>query len=595
MATFYPTTNDCQVVKVTSWTGSGTSKRVSAYDAISGLNAQKYYFPIINEENITPVFGAWNATYAQYANSVVVAKTARDSATQKFYIYDTESYPGKLESVKSIFGSSSLYHAILMGNGSSAGEAASVMELIQQFLFTNFGCTIESSYTTLDAGTYRYFMDVTTHIGYEIGGNLKTSGSGHWYEWDLPIVVISGSTTRICHLRMEGSPTGNNLVYFTIKRENSWDAYPAITYDPYTPPSPSDPYPNIPDSAPEGGSGSGDFTGDTISEPSLPSKSAMGSGLVQLYNPTVSQLRSFGQWLWNANGFDLNDLKRVFNDPMDMIIGLSIFPVTPTVSGTPDTIKLGNIDSEVSSNVLSSQFKRIDLGTINLEEVYGSYLDYAPYTKVQIFLPFIGIRDLDCDDVMGKAIHLTYSIDMLSGACVAHVLVNGSTMYEYGGSCNEQVPLTARDLTTIFSGIASVVATGAGAVAAISAGIAALPAEASAGAVIGTAGVGVTGAGASIARNVISSKPSVEHASGIGGTTGYLSCKKPFLIVQRPRLCHPENQEHFTGYPGFIYVSSLSQLTGFTKMVNVELTRIHATDAELEEIAEWLMSKGVRI
>lgn len=357
----------------------------------------------------------------------------------------------------------------------------------------------------------------------------------------------------------------------------------------------ANPYPNIPDTEPEGGEGSGDFSGDSISEPSLPSKSAMGSGLVQLYNPTVSQLRSFGQWLWNANGFDLNDLKRVFNDPMDMIIGLSIFPVTPTVSETPDTIKLGNIDSEVSSNVLSSQFKRIDLGTINLEEVYNSYLDYAPYTKVQIFLPFIGIRDLDCDDVMGKAIHLTYSVDMLSGACVAHVLVNGSTMYEYGGSCNEQVPLTARDLTTIFSGIASVVATGAGAVAAISAGIAALPAEASAGAVLGTAGVGVTGAGASIARNVISSKPSVEHASGIGGTTGYLSCKKPYLIVQRPRLCHPANQEHFTGYPGFIYVSALSQLEGFTKMVNVELTRIHATDAELEEIAEWLMSKGVRI
>jgi hypothetical protein len=280
---------------------------------------------------------------------------------------------------------------------------------------------------------------------------------------------------------------------------------------------------------------------------------------------------------------------------MDMIIGLSIFPVTPTVSDTPDTIKLGNIDSEVESNVLSSQFKRIDLGTINLEEVYNSYLDYAPYTKVQIFLPFIGIRDLDCDDVMGKAIHLTYSVDMLSGACVAHILVNGSTMYEYGGSCNEQVPLTARDLTTIFNGIASVVATGAGAVAAISAGISALPATASAGAVIGTAGVGVIGAGASIARNVISSKPSVEHGSGIGGTTGYLSCKKPFLIVQRPRLCHPNSQEHFTGYPGFIYVSALSQLEGFTKMVNVELTRIHATDEELQEIAEWLMNKGVRI
>ena len=585
MASFYPTTNDCQVVKVTSWTGSGTSKRVSAYDVISGLNAQKYYFPIINEEDITPVFGAWNATYAQYADSVVVAKTAKDSATQKYYIYDTEAYPGKLDSVKNIFGSSSLYHAILMGNGSSAGEAASVMELIQQFLFTNFGCPIESSYTTLDAGTSRYFMDVTTHIGYETGGNLKTSGSGHWYQWNLPIAVISGSTTRICNLRMNGSPDTNNLVYFTIRRENSWDAYPAITYDPYTPPSSGNPYPNIPDSAPGGGNGPGIGGSDSNPVPPLPSISAVGTGMCRLYNPTVSQLIDLGAWLWGS-GLDLTQLKKIFQDPMDIILGCSIFPVAMP-GNTTEHIMFGNLDSEVSAKVVSSQYTTRDLGTIQIPETYNSYLDYSPYTKIQLYLPYIGMKQLNTDEVMGKTLGVVYSIDLLSGACVAHVYVESQLMYEFGGTCNTQIPLTARDYTATVQSLVGIVAGAAVAGFAVATLPESVPLAAGA--------TGAVGAfiGNSV-KNTVSAKPTVEHASAIGGSTGIMASQHAYVIMEVPNLCHPPNQEHFTGYPGFIY-GKVSDFQGYTKFINFEFINIHATEPELQELQDWFMNKGVRI
>lgn len=358
----------------------------------------------------------------------------------------------------------------------------------------------------------------------------------------------------------------------------------------------ANPYPNIEDSDTGGGEGDAGGTSDTIPVPSLPTISALGSGLIQLYNPSSSQLAAFGRWLWAGSGagLDLEDLKKVFNDPMDMILGLSIFPVAIPSSGD-DYIKMGNVSSTVSAPVASAQYAYRDMGTLDINRYYNSYLDYAPYTKVQIFLPYIGIKQLNTDEVMGKTLGLKYAIDLLSGACVAHITVNGSLMYEFGGTCNAQVPLTGRDMTSVLQSLVGAVAGGAMIIGGLAAG-----AGAGAGAVAGATATGAVNASAigagliGSARSVLGMKPTVEHASGIGGTTGYMSSQTPFLIIERPRLCHPENQEHFTGYPGFIY-RRVGDCEGFTKFVNVELTRIHATKEELEELENWFVNRGVRL
>lgn len=359
--------------------------------------------------------------------------------------------------------------------------------------------------------------------------------------------------------------------------------------------STSNPYPNVEDSDTGGGEGDAGGTSDTIPVPSLPSISALGTGLVQLYNPTAGQLSSFGAWLWNSDGLSLDDLKRVMNDPMDMILGLSIFPVAVPTS-TDDYIKMGNITSTVQAAKASAQYTRKDMGTLDILKYYNSYLDYSPYTKIQIFLPYIGIRTLNTDEVMGKTLGLKYSIDLLSGACIAHITVNGSLMYEYGGTCNSEVPLTGRDMTNVFQSIAGIVSAGA----LVIGGFAAGGAGAGAGAAAGATATGAFNASAIAsgviggARSALGMKPTVEHASGIGGTTGYMSSQTPYLIIERPRLCHPENQEHFTGYPGFIY-RRVGDCEGFTKFVNVELTNIHATKEELEELENWFVNRGVRL
>lgn len=357
--------------------------------------------------------------------------------------------------------------------------------------------------------------------------------------------------------------------------------------------NPANPYPNIPDSDTSSGDGPGTDTSDANPVPLLPSVSAIGTGMCRLYNPTVAQLIDLGVWLWGS-GLDLTQLKKIFADPMDVILGCSVFPVSMPTLDDPQTIIFGNIDSQISSRVVSSQYTPYDLGQIDVTSYYNSYLDFSPYTKMQIYLPFIGMKSLNVDEFMStadvaKRIGVTYSIDLLSGACVAHIYLNvGSTstlLYEFGGTCNTQIPLNSRDYTATVQSLLGIVG------GSVAAGVAAFMLPESIPAVVGAAGA-VGGMVMNAAKNTVASKPTVEHAGGIGGSTGIMGSRKAYLIIERPNLCHPENQEHFTGYPGFLY-RTVNQLDGYTKFINFELQNIHATEPELEEIKEWFTVKGV--
>ena len=144
------------------------------------------------------------------------------------------------------------------------------------------------------------------------------------------------------------------------------------------------------------------------------------SALYAIYNPTLSQINAFGAWLWSDNFIE--QIKKLFNDPMQAIIGLHKVYATPATSGAQN-IKVGYLDSGVSANVVSNQYTTIDCGTVTLSEYFHNIFDYAPYTQINLYLPFIGIVNLDNADVMRSSIHIIYHVDVLSGACLAEVKV----------------------------------------------------------------------------------------------------------------------------------------------------------------------------
>lgn len=328
------------------------------------------------------------------------------------------------------------------------------------------------------------------------------------------------------------------------------------------------PTPNPPQTPEDPSTGTG-------TTPTVVTPTGSADALYKIYNPTNAQIKSFGAWLWSSNFVD--QLLKVFNDPMQAIISLHKIYATPHTGGTAH-IKVGYLDSGVDSKWVDEQYIDVDCGSVNLPEVRGNVLDYEPFVDVRLYLPFIGIVKLSTADVIRAKIGVKYKVDVITGTVVAFVSVNrdletGGVIYQYTGSCCEAYPLSSGSYMGILTGVLGIAAGVAGTIAT---GGAAAPA------LLG----GAAGLSAMHTK--------VEHSNGFSGNAGAMACKKPYLIISRQQSAVSNGIAGQGGYPSNTLVS-LNQCKGFTKVRFIHLQSIrNATDYEHDEIIK-LLTEGVII
>lgn len=298
-------------------------------------------------------------------------------------------------------------------------------------------------------------------------------------------------------------------------------------------------------------------------------------GMWHVYNPTSSEVSALGSWLWSTNIID--QIVRIFTNPMEAIIGLHAVYAEPTVSGS-QAIVVGNLTSNVSARVVTKQYATVDCGTVWLTEYFGNVFDYDPFTKVSLFLPFIGIVDLNVADVMRASISVTYNIDMYTGACIAMVDVSrdgaGGVLYEYSGCCAIQYPISASNYSSMLQAI-------------ISAGVAAVGSGVASG---GNPAMGAMAAGATYMNTA---SISVRRSGSFSGNPGAMGPKRPYLIITRPQTNMAINFDSYDGR-GSNYTSRIGDNVGYVKCKEVHLNVPGAFANELAEI-ESLLKSGVML
>ena len=362
--------------------------------------------------------------------------------------------------------------------------------------------------------------------------------------------------------------------------------------------------PRYPSSDTDTGIGNFDNSSDDIDFPQLPTVDILGTGFVRAYQPTQEQLIALSNYLW-SDAFSLDTLKKLFADPMESLIGLSMIPVTPSVAENQN-ILFGNITTDITANKILSQYVIFDCGEITLNEYFGGSLDYDPYTHIDIYLPFINIQTLNTNDVMGAKLHLKYYIDIVTGSCVALLKVDkdnlNSIIYSWNGNCAMQIPVSASDNTSYLQSVlgitASIATTAVTAYATKGASVAAqakmktasevaqsysMTQAALTGSVIGTA--------ESVAGGISQMHTTIQRGGTMSGNLGFISTLRPYLMITRPKQCYPRNFNTFEGQPSYV-TDILGNLSGYTKVYSVHLQNITATVEELNEI-ETLLRNGV--
>ena len=168
---------------------------------------------------------------------------------------------------------------------------------------------------------------------------------------------------------------------------------------------------------------------------------------VSIYQLTSAQLEQFKNYLWGDNF--IQDIKLVNNNPMENIVGIKRFPITAGISGSGSVV-VGNVDTGVSASICART--RTITKTISVPSHYKNFLDYAPYTSVSLYLPFVGVIEVDTNRVIGKSIEIKCSIDYVQGTCVYYVYdYKHCLLGQYSGMCAIDSPVTGNNNAQVTS------------------------------------------------------------------------------------------------------------------------------------------------
>lgn len=320
-----------------------------------------------------------------------------------------------------------------------------------------------------------------------------------------------------------------------------------------------------------------DYDADDIGFSELPNNGVMGLGYYKLFVPSNAQLTSAFDILWTEGvGEWWEVLSKIFYKPDQFIVSLMMFPFAPATSGTAE-IMFGMYPTGVHAATVASQWVYVDCGYLDVPMKYGSVLDYSPHEKIQIFLPFIGVRDISVDQCSGGRIAVRYNIDLLTGSACAEVRVHNtgssnSVLYTFDCNIAIQVPITSNNYSQLFDSLLRM-----GTTMAIK----------DAKGIYTTAGE-ITGATSEYAHSMSGEVCQTGHLSS---NVGMLGRFKPYLILEHPVQSLPAGYASYNGFPSNI-TSTLSGLSGYTVIESIHLEIPGATEEELRDI-EYFLHNGV--
>ena len=160
-------------------------------------------------------------------------------------------------------------------------------------------------------------------------------------------------------------------------------------------------------------------------------------GLILLYKPSRKELNDLGKirLLKNAKTDDYIDLGMFITSLKS--IYLDVTPIDR------QGIILGDVQTQIESDIINDDTIVLDLGNAQINGFYQNGLDNKNLS-IYVDLPFINTVELNADIVANKTINIKYTVNLISGDCVANIyLVNSENLIlinSYNGVMGFDVP-----------------------------------------------------------------------------------------------------------------------------------------------------------
>jgi len=372
--------------------------------------------------------------------------------------------------------------------------------------------------------------------------------------------------------------------------------------------------------------GTGDNSSSQVVYPGVTFDPA--SGGYGRYWLTGTQMTDLHNFLYSETF--INNFKRVFSDPIDSLINITSYPFTyNTAYTTAANVTMGGVESDIAAYKMSNSSiaPRIDFGYCAVQRYYNSYLDYAPYTAVSIYLPYIGIRPLQVSAVMNDIVYCEYVIDLNNQMVTAYISVEKSSreaasnvpIASYTGNIGVNLPMAGVSNTEkIATVLNTAISLTQGAIS-VAGGVSNVKSAAGNGAIQGAAG----GAAGMIAGGIAGGLQAIPQAAsaaiGYVGDVGnallggqqvepqmvgqfspngaIYAPQQPYLIISRPVTLSTNMLSYYSDLNGrsASYYGAVSEFTKYLQISEMDLVvSSKMTIQEQNEIIS-LMKSGVYV
>lgn len=296
-------------------------------------------------------------------------------------------------------------------------------------------------------------------------------------------------------------------------------------------------------------------------QPSAPTVNSVKLSNLHNYWITQSQMQSFYSSVWET---DLTDFVKgaftgIYSNLISNVISLKFMPTTAeNLGGTGDAspVILGfkTYDDLTVQTIGNSTAPIVNIGSYKFSKEYNSFADYAPYTDVKLYLPFVGVVPIDTNLFMGAGggetatLNIKSQYDIQSGLITYFIMRNKTMISSVSGRMAVEVPVSLQSGLDTFSTISSNFVG---------------KATSFAGNIATGNPIGMV---ADIAQGSATAPPQTVFAS-TGGDGAFYAHPKCMIMIRHPQYNRPKSYSHVVGFPAYV-TKKVSDLQGFNIVQN---------------------------
>ena len=301
--------------------------------------------------------------------------------------------------------------------------------------------------------------------------------------------------------------------------------------------------------------------------------------------------------LWNVddNVFKaiVDGLALMGGNPIEAIIDLRLYPFdvsayTSTSAATSIVMGRVKLPTAKGAPITSNGCAVLDLGSIKMNKTYGNFMDYEPFSKYKLYIPYCGGCDLPANLVVGHTIQVTMYVDLNTGSANAVIKIDNRNFKYINGTVGVSIPVTSNDAANYAT---SIIHAGANTINTAANTVGGTIGNALKGNVGGAITSGITGAvNTAVSAMDFSTKLNDVDIQMQGTASPSCSLYNPnycYLLREYHAPIIPSNYGHCVGYECRVN-GNLSSMSGYTVFADYDLSNCTGTDDEKKELSVLL-------